>query len=118
MCERVFSQTQEKVCGDSRSLQNNVVGRTHYFECLSPFRRAVTLVEGNLPTRQKSKMRKIIKAEDHWQVRSLVRYMAVNMKGNLERAVDIRDVLCLGCSPTSSSSGVGSFVNSRTADET
>ena len=54
----------------------------------------------------------------HWQVRSLVSNMAVNFKGVLERAVDIREVLCLGYSPTSSSSGVGSFVNGRTADKT
>ena len=55
---------------------------------------------------------------DHWQVRSLVWNMAVNFKGDLERAVDIRDVSCLGYSRTSSSSGVGSFVNGRTAEET
>jgi hypothetical protein len=55
---------------------------------------------------------------DHWQVRSLVWKMAVNFKGDLEREVDIRDVLCLGYSPTNSSRGVGSFVNGRSADET
>ena len=57
ICERVFFQTQEKVSGDSRSLQNNVVGRTPYLERFSRFRSAVTSVEGSeltgsLPTRQ------------------------------------------------------------------
>jgi hypothetical protein len=44
--------------------------------------------------------------------------LAVNFKGELERAVDIRDVLCLDYSPTSSKSGVSKFVSGLTAHET